>query len=241
MKEKIKSINHNLIYGSKTINYKLLYSERKTLEITVQPDCSIIVKTPTNADFPLLENKIRKQARWILKQINYFNQFNPKTPERSYINGETHLYLGKQYRLKISRENKNNVKLIRGFFQITCCNEPTPEKVRKLLDKWYLEKAHLQFNAGLIRCFPKFKKFNFSEPKISIRKMKRRWGCLSYDKKITLNTNLVKAPKECIDYVIMHELCHLKYRNHNRDFYCLLTSILPEWEKIKHKLELSMI
>ncbi|MCK4906089.1 MAG: M48 family metallopeptidase [Spirochaetes bacterium] len=233
--------SRSVIYGQKTIDYSLFYIERKTLEIAVHPDNTVIVKAPINSDISLIEKKINKRARWILRQLKYFNQFTPKTPDRCYINGETHLYLGKHYRLKISRGDNNSIKLLQGFFQITCREEPAPEITKRLLSKWYLEKANIQFNESLNRCWSKFKKFGFTKPTISIKRMQKRWGSLSNKGTMTLNTNLVKAPKECVDYVVTHEICHLKYQDHSPEFFKLLDSIIPGWEKIKHKLELNMI
>jgi hypothetical protein len=219
----------------------MFYFKRKTMEITVHPDCTIIVKAPVGADIRLIENKIRKRARWILRQLNYFKQFTPKTPNRCYVNGETHLYLGKQYRLKLVDGTENSVKLSHGFFYITCRGVPAPEMAQKILDKWYAQKARLHFAQCLDCCWKKFDSLGIHKPNLSIKRMKKRWGSLSDKGTITLNTDLIRAPKECIDYVVMHELCHLKYNNHSQEFYKLLDSILPGWEKIKHKLELSMV
>lgn len=232
--------NKSLIYGSKNIDYSLYYSERRTLEIAVHPDCKVIVKAPIGSSLSKIEKKINKRARWILNQLNYFAQFTPKTPRRFYVNGETHLYLGKQYRLKISQGDKDCVKLAKGFFQITCRDEPSSEKVKKLLNKWYANKASIQFNLSMDRCWPKIKKFGFAKPQVFIKRMQKRWGSLSDKGIVTLNPDLVKAPKDCIDYVVIHELCHLKFLNHSPEFYKLLDAMMPEWEKIKHKLELSL-
>jgi predicted metal-dependent hydrolase len=187
-----------------------------------------------------IEQKMMKRARWILKQLQYFKQFAPKTPARCYVNGETHLYLGKQYRLKIEGGGKNSVKLSRGFFHVTCRNEPTPAAAEKQLNAWYRDKARIQFAESMDRCRLKVDGINACRPKLSIRRMKRRWGSLSDKGVITLNTDLIRAPKECIDYVVTHELCHLKYRNHGPEFYKLLESVIPDWEKIKERLELSL-
>lgn len=241
MIEELNSDKRSVVYGRKTFDYSLFFSKRKTMEIAVHPDSTIIVKAPVGSDISLIEKKIIKRARWIFRQLNYFKQFTPKTPERCYVNGETHLYLGKQYRLKITQGNGNSVKLYRGFFQITCRDEPTPEIAKRLLNKWYIEKATLQFNNSMERCWPKFKRFAFNKPTISIKRMQKRWGSLTDKGSVTLNTALVKAPKECIDYVVTHELCHLKYHDHSPVFYKLLDSVIPGWEKIKHKLELSMV
>jgi len=211
------------------------------MEVAVHPDCSVVVKAPTGSDIVLIKKKISKRARWILQQQNYFRQFTPKTPARCYVNGETHLYLGKHYRLKIAQGNENSVKLSRGFFHVTQRDEPNPETAKKLLSKWYSEKAFHQFNDSLERCWPRFTRFAFPKPALSIKLMQKRWGSLSDKGTVTLNTNLVKAPKECIDYVVTHELCHLKHPDHSSEFYKLLDTVIPDWEKVKHKLELGMI
>jgi len=237
----IHSNKHSIVYGRKTIDFSLLYCDRKTMEIAVNPDCTVIVKAPVHSDIALIEKKIMKRARWIIRQLNYFKQFNPKTPDRCYVNGETHLYLGKQYRLKLATGTKNSVKLSCGFFHITCRNEPTPNTAKKLLNQWYSEKAQLQFAESLDRCWKKFLWLDIDQPKLSIKRMQKRWGSLSGKGTVTLNTDLIRAPKECIDYVVTHELCHLKFHDHSPEFYRLLDLSLPGWEKIKHKLELSIL
>ncbi|MBF0235674.1 MAG: M48 family metallopeptidase [Desulfamplus sp.] len=249
MEALIHNNKHSVIYGRKTIDFSLLYCDRKTMEIAVHPDSTVIVKAPVQSDIALIEKKIIKRARWILRQLNYFKQFNPKTPDRCYVNGETHLYLGKQYRLKLAEGMENSVKLSRGFFHITCRNEQTPNTVKKLLNQWYLEKAQLQFIESMDRCLSAMQKrqdwhingLGIDQPKLSIKRMQKRWGSLSDKGTVTLNTDLIRAPKECIDYVVTHELCHLKYHDHSPEFYKLLDSVIPGWEKIKHKLELSMV
>lgn len=228
-------------YGRKTIRFSLLYTDRKTLEIAVHPDTSVVVKSPAGSDISQIERKLIKRARWILKQQAYFDQFIPGTPVRFYIHGETHLYLGRQYRLKLTEGPFDSVKLSRGFLHVTYKDIPTPDAVKKLLDKWYLQKARVQFKESLDHCRDKFTELDFEIPKLSVRRMKKRWGSLSKKSTMTLNSELIKAPKECIEYVIIHELCHIKYHDHSPAFFKLLESAIPDWEKRKHKLELSMV
>ncbi len=227
-------------YGRKTIQYSLLHTERKTLEIAVHPDASVVVKAPVDSDIALIEKKLQKRARWILKQQAFFEQFNPRTPSRSYINGETHLYLGKQYRLKLTTGPVNSVKLSRGFLFLTFRQPATAETAKKLLGEWYLQRAQRQFSESLDRCLEKFSNPSVRKPKLVITRMQKRWGSLSANGMVSLNTELIRAPKECIDYVVIHELCHLKYRDHSPGFYKLLESVIPDWEKRKHKLELNL-
>lgn len=99
----------------------------------------------------------------------------------------------------------------------------------------------MQFEKSMDRCWQKFKRFGINRPELSIKRMKKRWRSLSDKGLMTLNSDLIRAPKECIDYVVTHELCYLKYHDHSTEFYKLLDSVVPNWEKIKHKLELSMV
>ena len=118
------------------------------------------------------------------------------------MGGETHRYLGKQYRLKLEEGPKNSVKLSRGFFHVTCRSELTPTAVKNLLNQWYSAKAQVQFAESMDRCWQRFKDMGLDQPKLSIRRMQRRWGSLSGRGTVTLNTNLIRAPKECIDYIV---------------------------------------
>lgn len=226
-------------YGLKVIDYDLLISNRKTLEISVYPDQTVIVKAPVSSEISVVEKKLQKRAGWICKQLEYFRQFKPKQQPKSFISGETHLYLGRQYRLKIAQGDENRVRLIRGKFLVSCCEDVESEKIRTLLKHWYFERSFIQFNDSLNRCWQKFRFSGLKKPAINIRRMQKRWGSLSTKGLINLNPELVKASKECIDYVVTHELCHLKHHDHSQAFYNLLASILPNWQRIKEKLEMS--
>ncbi|MCK5130596.1 MAG: M48 family metallopeptidase [Candidatus Sabulitectum sp.] len=231
---------HYLQYGSERIDYLLLSSERKTLEIAVHPDSSIVVKAPCSSELAEIEIKLRKRARWILKQLRYFQQFTPRTPERRYISGETHLYLGRRYRLKVVIGESDSVMLFRGIFLVSCRKDCSQRKTMALMESWYSQKALHHFNESLARCWFSFESRGVEKPALQIRRMKNRWGSLSNGSSIMLNPELIKAPIECIDYVVTHELCHLLFNAHSREFYNLLESVIPNWQKVKHKLELAM-
>lgn len=232
---------HSIQYGNKTIYFQVISSNRKTIEIAVYPDSNVIVKAPVNTDLSVLEKRIRNRASWIRKQQDYFEQFEVQTTPRSYIGGETHLYLGRQYRLKISEGIQSKVMLTRGFFMVTCKGKNTPQKVKRLMDTWYRKKAAQKYEEYFKDIWQKFQKYDLNEPKLKIRRMKTRWGSLSKKGNLTLNIDLIRAPKECIEYVITHELCHLKHHDHGTDFYNLLEKLMPDWKKRKHKLELALV
>ncbi len=206
----------------------------------MHPNRAVVVKAPMRTELGLIEKRVQKRARWIFKQLRYFEQFTPRTPPRQYLAGETHIYLGRQYRLKVEVGTEASVKLSRGHFHVTCVGSATPAVVRELMQRWYIERAHAQFVASFERCWPKFEPYNLVRPRLAIRLMRTRWGSLSSRGVMTLNTLLVKAPRECIDYVVMHELCHLKHHNHGAGFYRLLDSVFPDWKRVKHRLEACM-
>ncbi|ACM20724.1 zinc-dependent protease DUF45, putative [Geotalea daltonii FRC-32] len=229
-----------IIHGKDTICFNVLYVARKTLEIAVHPDSRVVVKAPVGTLFDEVQKRVVKRAGWIKRQLDYFRQFEPRTPPRRYLGGETHLYLGRHYRLKVVKGDENMVKLVRGHMCVSLA-EPSPETVKALLDQWYRQKAVAKFNDNFDRCWPSFKKILGEKPKIQIRRMSKRWGSLSKGGILTLNTELIRAPRECIEYVITHELCHMECHDHSSAFYDLLEKVMPDWEKRKHKLELALV
>jgi predicted metal-dependent hydrolase len=228
---------HKIKYGSQEIFYELKRSNRKTLGIEVYPDNSVTIIAPVKSSLEDIKEKIEKRAKWIVNQQAYFNQFLPRTPERNYVSGETHFYLGKSYILKVSSGTKNQVKLKAGKLEVICKNEIKQELVKNLLANWYYIHAEKKFNSISIEAFSKFKEYDFKMPKIEIRRMTKRWGSCNTIDKITLNPEIVKASSKCIEYVLIHEMCHLIVRNHNKEFYKILESIMPTWKKWKDKLE----
>lgn len=236
------SLSHGAVaYAKETIAFNVLYADRKTMEIAVHPDSTVVIKAPLGTEFVEVQKRVVRRAGWIKRQLDYFRQFEPKTPGRSYVGGETHLYLGKQYRLKINSGDMHSVKLIRGHFHVIAKGIATPDKVRSLLEGWYADKAAEKFNERYDRNWPYFAKFSLARPKLLVRRMRKRWGSLSKGGVLTLNTDLIRAPRECIDYVIIHELCHLHHHDHGPGFYRFLEKVMPDWEKRKHKLELALV
>lgn len=228
-------------YGQEDITFQVRYTGRKTLEIAVHPDSRVVVKAPRGTDPLLIETRLIKRARWIKRQLDYFRQFEPRTPPRRYVGGETHLYLGRRYRLKAQDGDTDSVKLTRGYFWVTCKGSAEPERVKGLLERWYFERARGMFAERLEQCWPDFQRRGLKRPALHIRKVKTRWGSLSPRGVMMLNVDLIRTPSECIDYVITHELCHLKYRNHSTEYYRLLEQVMPDWERRKIKLELALV
>jgi predicted metal-dependent hydrolase len=224
----------NTQFGSKQITFHLVFSGRKTLGITVTPEMEVLVKAPVDATLEKIKEVVRKKAPWIIKQQSYFLAFYPKTTPRKYIGGETHLYFGRQYRLKIIHAKGNQVRYKGRYLEVTTSDK---SKVKGLILEWYKVHAKQRFADIAEPLIERFKKYNVEPKGIYILDMKKRWGSCTAKGKIILNPELIKAPRVCIEYVIIHELCHLVHHDHTNRFIELQTKEMPDWEKWKTKLE----
>jgi len=230
---------HSVQFGSKTIEFRLQYSERKTLGISVLPDLTVVVTAPneTTDDLEKIKAKVRAKAAWILRQQAKFNKFLPKQPARRFVSGETHLYLGRQYRLKLVEGAPESVKLKSGYLFVTTEKKEDKKKIEDLIEKWYWKRARNLFGKKLSVCWEKFKRYDLVMPPFRLRRMTKRWGTCSPTGIINLNPDLIKTPSSCIEYVITHELCHLIHPFHDKKFFRLLQRVLPDWENRKARLE----
>lgn len=229
-----------LTWGTDTIRYEVRFlASRQTLAIEVHPDSRVLVRAPVDCPEALIAERVQKRAAWISRQLVEFERYRPRTPARQYINGESHLYLGRQYRLKLAEGDSASVKLTRGQLLVTLPGEPEPERVKALLHRWYLDRARAVFTEVLDASLLHFK--GVASPRLIVRAMQSRWGSLSRAGSMTLNVNLVRAPRPCIEYVVTHELCHTRRRDHDAQFFKLLGQVMPDWEQRKQRLEAALL
>lgn len=234
-------VKDKIQYGKSTIDYELSYSNRKTLGIKVHPDKSVQVIAPIDTDDLEIKEKVRTKAAWILRQQDFFLSFHPITPPRKYVSGETHLYLGKQYRLKIIQGDEELVKLNSGRLIVSIKNTDDKPKIKRLLRSWYKSKADFHFKKLFTDNIHLTRNLFDGEPQLKYRWMEKRWGSCDRNGTIHLNLELIKAPKVCIEYVIIHEICHLAHLNHSSAFYELLGKLYPNWRETKDRLERLMV
>lgn len=236
----VQTNSHTVSYGTSEIAFNLTYSDRETLEIAVYPDQVVWVTAPKDASLDDIEEKVLKRAQWIVKQKRYFGRFEQGKDEFEYISGETHRYLGRQYRLKVIQVDSSEgetVKLKGQFLRIRTRRKENSHHTKELLDRWYRDHAANKFNERLDLCLQNLQKYDIPRPELKLYSMDKRWGSYTTSGKVLLNPELVKHPTYCIDYVIVHELCHTKHPHHDKKFYRLLNKVLPDWQKRKHKLE----
>lgn len=225
-------------YGAGVIEFTLRRRDRKTLSISVDPELRVDVSAPVNAPLDKIIEKVRTRAPWIQRQLRFFSQFHPRTPRRRYEAGETHLYLGRQYKLKITHRVQQGVKLFRGCLLVESRRPKDTDATKGLVEGWYCERARVKFRERLSICQERFPKPEDHEPTVLvIRQLRQRWGSMTADGKLILNRSLIRSSVDAIDYVITHELCHLLHGSHGEMFYRLLNRVMPDWEKRKNKLE----
>lgn len=224
---------HRIQHGSATIEYELIFSKRKTLGIHVYPDARVVVRAPLHADPALIAEHVRGRAAWILKHVRQFEQQPPADPEPRYVDGATARYLGATYTLRVETSRLERAQFDGDHLVVSARD---PANVAAVLDRWYRRQAERVFAERLKACFPRVEKWGVAYPPLKIRAMKTRWGSCSSKGSVSLNLRLIHEPLDLIDYVVLHELCHLKELNHSPRFWKLMDSVLPDWRERRKRL-----
>ena len=226
-------------YGEERITFERVLRPQATSKvlIKVHPDCRVVVSAPEDATSETVLYAVKQRGRWIYEQLREFRQQLKHVTPRQYISGESHYYLGKQYLLKVHVEpdQVQGVKLLRGKLEVSV-RASDATRVKNLLIDWYKTRAREVF-ARRLDVLLEQALWVQERPPIRILTMQTQWGSCSPNGRITLNPHLVKAPRDCIDYVILHELCHIAEHNHSERFYRLLSQVMPNWEKTKERLD----
>lgn len=222
-------------YGNSKIEFKIKRSPRKTLGISVLPDGAVEVTAPQEAPLDKIKELIIKRGSWLLEQKRMTAQNPVPQPSKSFVSGESYYYLGKHYRLKVFEANYDAVDIVGDRLILNCTFPEDLELKRSTLLKWYFKKA----SDLLIERFKLHaQKLDQGYVEVIVKKLSKRWGEFHPSKNlVVLNAELIVAPIECIDYVIIHELCHALVPDHSTEFYNLLSRRLPQWQNLKAELE----
>ncbi len=226
------------------VEFRLVRSARKRVAIDVYPDGSVRVRAPRWADEEEVVGAVSSRFDWITRQQQFFRKFDPRTPLREYVSGESHLYLGRRYRLKVLTDSNSeqSAKLVGGHIFVRPTRSGDSKEVCAILWGWYRRHAHRVFPARLEACKAAHVDFRrLDSPSLTVQQMSRRWGSCTTGGRILLNLDLIRAPRRCIDYVITHELCHLVVPDHSAAFFQLLNRVAPDWEQRKAELEELMV
>lgn len=229
-------MGNTISYGTTNIKYSVERRNRKTLAIEVHPDNTIWVIAPIDANDEEIQSRVEKKAPWIAKQQRFFNGRPDKVTQPEWVSGENMFYLGRQYRLKI-HVGEPDVKLAGRYLNVTVKDKEDKKKIADLVNTWYLQHARKKFEERMALLHPILERENLKMNSLMIRKLDKRWGSCTAKGNIVVNADLIKAPINCIDYVLIHEICHLKYHDHSNKFWTLLNKYCPDWTILKNKLE----
>lgn len=234
---------YEIVWRGRKISFELQRKKVRNINMNLKPDMTLMVSANEQVPLDVILDFVKSKGSWIMKNSGYFRDVQSEfSQDKEYVSGETFKYLGKQMRLKVLEGDLEGIKYSRGYLQLTVNDKANVKRKAKLVNGWFRAKAEILFFDSRKRIFPLVEKYGVKMPDIMIRTMKARWGSCVRDKSIILmNYELVKAPKFCVDYVVLHELVHFIHRQHDASFYSFLSSLMPDWKERKRILDEEVI
>jgi len=218
-----------------TIPYRYRFSNRRTIGILVHQDCSVRVTAHRGTSPETIKAFVLEKGKWIIKAWRKFEE-RTEAPALNYVSGGVHHYIGNPYYLQVKEGRRDSVICECDCLTVTSKAGPAPQRTKAILESWYRSRAVIVFQERLAILHQQAVREGIPFPKLRIRRMKSRWGSWSSTGWITLNLMLIKAPMECIDYVIIHELCHFKFRSHGPRFWNAVQRLMPGYKERRKKL-----
>ncbi len=212
------------------IEYQIKYSNRKTLNISVERDRSIVVRAPQYLTADKIDKIVQSKRQWITEKLNHAQKYPLVSESKEFVSGETLMYLGKSYQLLVVDDEFEGIEFDQRF-KISKANQP---KANKLFKKWYLKQALIKIEP-LATKYAKSLGVQFNQFKTS--EMKYRWGSCTPANNIIFNWRIIKAPMYVLEYLVAHELVHLIEYNHTPRFWNILSIQVPNYEKAKNWLK----
>ena len=212
--------------------YSICRGEYKRARLIINKERQVLFQCPSYVTEEKVHAWVYQKEKWIQKQLQSFPIVTISNKKQDDFMGEEVYFLGKKYKIIIHENCKvSNIERMDNMFHIRCKSKNQAQKVYRT---WLKKQGSFIFH----QCYEEVKhKFDYAVfPNLSFRKMKSRWGSYIYKNgadKILLNSNLIQHSEECIRYVLIHELCHKKERNHTKKFYDLLSNKLENWQKVK--------
>ena len=224
-----------LMYGTTNIAFDVVFNNRKTMEIAVEPPNKITVTAPIGTKDEEILKKVESKGSWIIQKIYSFKHMQYRQIQREYVNGESFMYLGRNYSLQIEVDlniKKSEVKLYRGKF-IVKASDKYEDNIKKAMEQWYRNKSH-ELIGNRIKYYSRF--FNKKPTAIKIKEQKKRWGSCTSKNELLFNWRGIMAKSNALDYIIVHEICHMYHKDHSKEFWQLVASVLPDYEVRKEWL-----
>jgi predicted metal-dependent hydrolase len=219
------------------IEYTIVFSRRRTLGISILPDSRVVVRAPLKASLATINGIVSDKAGWIRKHLDNHKTRETKKLNGDILNGEKQLYRGNECKLVVTRSEKPFVRFNENTIELGLDNPENQVIIKRLLQLGFRNEAARIFPLKVNEALVKYSDQDFRITGLVLRTMKSRWGTCSRKGVITLNTELVKLPEKYLEYVIAHELCHLKHHNHGKEYYLLLSKLFPEWKVVRQAMK----
>lgn len=226
-----------------TVDVEIVRKNIKNVHLKVFRSLEVVLSVPMQVPREWIENFLSKRIKWIDEQITKYKLSGGTNTLDSIKNGTSVQMLGKDMRVVFEEASKNSIEVDEKRITLLLKDVTDEEFAQKLFLKWWKQAAEDVFQNELDTLYEKiFKKYQVAKPDIYVRKMKTLWGsCTPSKAKVTFNNYLLKANLRCIQYVVLHELTHLIYPNHSKQFYDFLTIHMPDWQERKKQLDTEVV
>ena len=224
-------------YQNKTIAYTINKAKIKNINITIE-NGEVVIKAPWYTTRNQIQEVVESKRDWIMKKLEEYNVSPRKAKE--YEDGEKFQILGESYYLNIYYKDINNAILnvenekIEIILPLSYAEEDNTEQIKKMIDKMYYMIAEKEVESAMEKTR---KMVGLAPEEYKIKKIKYAWGTCSSRKVITINQNLMMYSRKAIEYVILHEICHLKYMNHSKKFWEMVESYMPDYKEAEKELK----
>lgn len=223
-------------YGTRTIEFTVIYRKRKTLEIRVEAPGIVSVIAPVGTNEKMIKQVVKKKGKWIVQKLFLMQNVEHQKIKREFVSGEAFLYLGRNYTLQLFYDEQlktPQVKLFRGKFYVTA---PTKEEavIKQAMEQWYRQKTYEKVKERIT-----YYQHHFTAKPtgIKVKEQKRRWASCTANRELLFNWRCVMAPSPVLDYIVVHEMCHMVHMNHSKAFWDLVASIMPDYQERKEWLK----
>lgn len=235
------TIKRMVLAEGQEISYVLERKQVKNLNLRIRKDGSVFVSANDVVPFEEVDEFVCNKASYILDAVKRFNEMALYKPQpKQYVSGETFYLQGRGLRLQVSQATKDSISSDGVYIYLKVKDVNDFEKKRRIVTRFLDQECKTAFSEVMEDLYPLVKKYGIEKPTLRIRDMETRWGsCLTKKRIITLNKRLLESPRNCIEYVVMHELCHLIHPNHSKQFYSFLTMLMPDWKERKVYLDKS--
>lgn len=225
-------------FGSKTIEYSIRRSSRRaTVSIAIDPAKGVLVTAPSPAPVKRLDEIVHAKATWIVQRLKKQSDLPPPIG-KEFVSGETFLYLGRQYRLRLDRDREPRpLRLDNGLLRLALPphlgEQHRSGYVRAALIDWYRRNASRRIPERVLHWAGRL---DVPVPEVILAEPRKRWGSASSSGTVRINWRIFQAPLSLVDYVVAHELTHLRHLDHTPEFWATLGQVMPDYERRKERL-----